>query len=277
MDDTCFTAFLRCPYRIEQIFTDKQQLATDLARSPRTASPGEQWCKLICARRTQFHVATRHANLPASRKPPRHRGDCAKGARQVFSQAGTGRHPLQELLHTRAFTQRRFYTQTLSHTDAFTHRPFYTQKLLHTRAFTHRPFYTQKLLPHKSFYTKTLLHRRFHTQTLLRTDPFTHRSFYTQELLHTDPFTHRSFYTQELLHKDAFTHRRFHTQTVLRTDPFTHRSFYTQELLHTTSNVHFVRKVLQNRNFSSIFDVQRPFRAKGLQSDTFFSQFFISF
>ena len=38
------------------IFTDKQQLATDLARSPRTASPGEQWCKLICARRTQFHV-----------------------------------------------------------------------------------------------------------------------------------------------------------------------------------------------------------------------------
>ena len=29
---------------------------TDLARSPRTVSPGEQWCKLICARRTQFHV-----------------------------------------------------------------------------------------------------------------------------------------------------------------------------------------------------------------------------
>ena len=39
--------------------------------------------------------AARHANLPASTKPPRHRGDCAKGARQVFSQAATGRHPLQ--------------------------------------------------------------------------------------------------------------------------------------------------------------------------------------
>ena len=38
------------------VFTDKQQLATDLARSPRTASPGKQWCKLISARRTQFHV-----------------------------------------------------------------------------------------------------------------------------------------------------------------------------------------------------------------------------
>ena len=246
----------------QTIFTDKQQLATDLARSPRTASPGEQWCKLICARRTQFHVplGTQTFQLPESG------GDCAKGARQVFSQAGTGRHPLQELLHTDAFTHRRFYAQTLLHTEAFTHKSFYAQTLLHTEAFTH-----------KSFYTKTLLHRRFHTQTLLRTDPFTHRSFYTQELLRTDPFTHRSFYTQELLHKDAFTHRRFHTQTVLRTDPFTHRSFYTQELLHTTSNVHFVRKVLQNRNFSSIFDVQRPFRAKGLQSDTFFSQFFISF
>ena len=30
--------------------------------------------------------ATQHANLPASTKPPRHRGDCAKGARQVFLQ-----------------------------------------------------------------------------------------------------------------------------------------------------------------------------------------------
>ena len=32
------------------IFTDKQHLATDLARLPRTVSPGEQWCKLICER-----------------------------------------------------------------------------------------------------------------------------------------------------------------------------------------------------------------------------------
>ena len=33
--------------------------------------------------------ATRYANLPVSTKPPRHRGDCAKGARKVFSQAAT--------------------------------------------------------------------------------------------------------------------------------------------------------------------------------------------
>ena len=45
--------------------------------------------------------ATRHANLPASTKPPRHRGDCAKGARQVFSQAATGRHPLQSSCNPR--------------------------------------------------------------------------------------------------------------------------------------------------------------------------------
>ena len=37
------------------IFTDKQHLATDLARLPRTVSPGEQWCKLICERSEWFH------------------------------------------------------------------------------------------------------------------------------------------------------------------------------------------------------------------------------
>ena len=40
------------------------------------------------------------------------------------------------LLHTDAFTHRRYYTQTLLPTDAFTHRRFYTQTLLHTNAFT---------------------------------------------------------------------------------------------------------------------------------------------
>ena len=44
----------------------------------------------------------------------------------------------QKLLHTDAFTHRRFYTQTLLHTEAFTHRRFYTQKLLHTEGFSHR-------------------------------------------------------------------------------------------------------------------------------------------
>ena len=45
--------------------------------------------------------ATRPANLPAATKPPRHRGDCAKGARKVFSQAATGRHPLQSSCNPR--------------------------------------------------------------------------------------------------------------------------------------------------------------------------------
>ena len=46
----------------------------------------------------------------------------------------------QKLLHTDAFTQRRFYTQKFLYTDAFTHRRFYTQNPLRTDTFTHRPF-----------------------------------------------------------------------------------------------------------------------------------------
>ena len=232
----------------------------------------------------------------------------------------------QKLLHTRAFTHRRFYTQTLLHTEIFTHRrfhtlcPSFTQKLfLHTDAFTHRRFYTQTLshtdafthrnsCTYRRFYADTFSHRRFYTQTLLHTDAFTHRRFYTQTLLHTEAFTHKSFYTKTLLHTDAFTHRRFYAQTLLHTEAFTHKSFYTQTLLHTDALTHnsfytrthgrFTHKpdpwngnfslvfdvqrpfcakglrwILQNRNFSSVFDVQRPFRAKGLQSDTFFRNF----
>ena len=71
---------------------------------------------------------------------------------------------IQTLLHTDAFTHRRFYT------DAFTHRYFCTQTLLHKHAFTHRRYYTE-----------TLLHRdAFTSQTLLHTDAFTHRSFDTR-------------------------------------------------------------------------------------------------
>ena len=94
-----------------------------------------------------------------------------------------------------------------------------------------------------------LLHRRFYTQirfthahTLSHTNAFTHRRVDTQTLLHTDAFTRRCF-----LH----THTRFHTQTLLHTDAFTHRHLYRNESVH--------------RNFSSVFDVQRPFRAKGLR------------
>ena len=145
----------------------------------------------------------------------------------------------RKLLHTEAFTHRRFYTQTLLHTDAFTHRHLYTQTLLHTGAFTHRHFYTQRLLhtedcTHRSFYTDP-----FTQQKLLHTDAFTHRRFYTQTLLHADPFTHRSFYTQKRLHAGDFTHRNFYTQTLLHTDTFTQstqkllqRRFYTDAFTH---------------------------------------------
>ena len=91
------------------------------------------------------------------------------------------------------------------------------------------------------------------------TDTFTHKSFYTQTVSHTDASTHRHFYTQmrftdahTLSHTDAFTHRR--------TTAFTHGTSRKQH--GATSNG---RRTLQSRNFFSVFDVQRPFRAKRLR------------
>ena len=137
-------------------------------------------------------------------------------------------------------THKIFYTQTLLHMvllhkHTLTHRRFDTQKPLHTNAFTHRRFYTQIRFTHARFYTQTLLHTAF-------THAFTHRRFYTQIR-----FTH----AHTLSHTNAFTHTRFQTQTLLYTDAFTHRHLYRNEIVH--------------RNFSSVFDVQRPFRAKGLR------------
>ena len=46
------------------VFTDKQQLATDLAASPRTVlQTNRQWCKLVSARCTEFHVPHGQTNL----------------------------------------------------------------------------------------------------------------------------------------------------------------------------------------------------------------------
>ena len=124
------------------------------------------------------------------------------------------------------------YAVNTSITSSSYHLPsstfFYTQAILHTIAFTHRRFYTpictQRLL-HTDAFTRSFAHRRFYTQTLLHTDAFTHsfahRRFYTQTLLDTDAFTHRRFYTRTLLHADAFTHRRFYTQNT-RTHTHTH-------------------------------------------------------
>ena len=70
----------------------------------------------------------------------------------------------QTLLHTDAFTQRRF---NISHTDALTHGRFYTHTTdgLHTDAFTHPGVYTQ-----------TTSHWRPYTPALLRTEAFTPRT-----------------------------------------------------------------------------------------------------
>ena len=128
--------------------------------------------------------------------------------------------------------------------------------------------------------SQTFTHRRFYTQTLLHTDHFTQRHFYTQRLLHTDAFTHRRICTQTLLQTDSFTHRHIYT------DHFTHRPFYTQTILHTDTITHRTREIAilnsvfdvqrpfrakgsrwihQNRNFTSVFDAQCPFRAKGVR------------
>ena len=175
----------------------------------------------------------------------------------------------------------------------------FTQKLLRKEAFTHRGFYTQTPL-----HTDAFTHRRFYTQTLLHRDPFTHTSFYTQKLLHTETFTHRSFYTQTLSHTEAFTHKHFHTNT------FTHRD-RTREiamlLQFSTSNgpiscervamgqvksqvlpqfFMFNRPfrakespdgLTQNRNFTSVFDVQTSISCERVAMDTSKSQFYISF
>ena len=157
---------------------------------------------------------------------------------------------MQRLLHTEAFTHRRFYTQTLLHTYAFTlltllRTDAFTQTLSHAETVTHRRFYTQTLL-----HTDTFKHRRF-----------LHRSFCAQTLLHTDTFTftHRHFYTE------AFAHRRFYTQTLSHTDAFTHKHFYAQ------------RPDPWNRNFTAVFGDRTSFRAQTLRRTRCNSQFYFSF
>ena len=102
------------------------------------------------------------------------------------------------------------------------------------------------------------------------------RRFYTETLLHTEAFTHRHFYTQTP-HKDVYTQKLSHTETPLHTNTSTYKN-RTREIAifpqFLTSNVHFVRKGCARRIkvaiFPSVFDVQRPFRAKGLPRWTSF-------
>ena len=61
----------------------------------------------------------------------------------------------QTLLHAK-----RFYTQNSLHTDAFT-------KLLHTEAFTHKRFYSQTSLQTEAFTHRNLYTQRFYAQSAL--------------------------------------------------------------------------------------------------------------
>ena len=100
----------------------------------------------------------------------------------------------------RRFTRRHFYTQTILYTGAFTHSCFYTDafthgQLLHTTAFTHRRFWRSETV----IYTQRLLH----TDAFTRQEAFTRRLLHTdtfarQKLLHTgaydtDAFTREFF------------------------------------------------------------------------------------
>ena len=97
---------------------------------------------------------------------------------------GLYHHPenktLYNLVHTDAFTHRRFYKQTpLRRTE------LYIEQLLHSEACTHRGAF---------------IHRGFHTNIFLHTETFTQKTLYTEELLHTDAFTQRNFYTETFTH-----------------------------------------------------------------------------
>ena len=77
-----------------------------------------------------------------------------------------------------------------------------------------------------------------------------HRNFYTQKLLHTKTFTHRSFYTQTLSHTE--------------TGPVKSQFYFSFWRSTSISRVRVARDTSKPQ-FSSVFDVQRPFRAKGLR------------
>ena len=115
---------------------------------------------------------------------------------------------IHKLLHTEAFTQRRFFIETPLRADSF-----YTEKLTHThtKAFRHRSFYTQNVLIHRCFDTdkssdaQKLFHREaFHTN-ICKHRSFTRKHIYTQKLLHEEAFTQFSLLvkrrrSQTLLH-----------------------------------------------------------------------------
>jgi hypothetical protein len=126
----------------------------------------------------------------------------------------------QKLLHTESFTnqkyfarrcfaQRRFCIEKFLQREACT---WNTEQLLHTRVFSRRSFYTQTLLTQRPL-TQKLWHREaltqssFYKRNLLQTEAFTHwtdKKLYARKRLHRTactprPLTHRNFYSQTLL------------------------------------------------------------------------------
>ena len=100
-----------------------------------------------------------------------------------------------KLLHTKAFTHSRIYTQAPLLTEH--DRAFYLQMLLHTdtNPFTHRwRFYTKTLLPKKAFTC-------FHIHALLRTN-----ALHTD---HTIAFTRRCLYTKMVAAEDMKCNFRY--------------------------------------------------------------------
>ena len=98
------------------IFTDKQHLATDLARSPRTVSPGEQWCKLICERSEWFHKNKFDIMMAWMTPVSLHFSDVSTGSNNLYRQTTLGywfSTFATNLLHTRTIQCKEFVLRSL--------------------------------------------------------------------------------------------------------------------------------------------------------------------
>ena len=197
--------------------------------------------------------------------------------RSVFENLRAAQFGHSECICTQTFythdAPRHFHKQTLLHTDAFTHRRFYTQGLLHR------------------FYTQTLLHRNFtlsfwHIYTNTFTTSFRAKEAFAHgRLWHIDAFTHsvfarNQFYTQTLLHS-ALLHTGFYTQTLLHrrfwnrnfTSVFDDRTFQ----LFVRKGCAFYGQTLLKSQFYLSFWRSNLISCERVARDKLKSQFYLSF
>ena len=109
----------------------------------------------------------------------------------------------------RCFAQRRFCIEKFLQREACTRN---TEQLLHTRVFSRRSFYTQ------TFLTQRPLTQNFDTEKPWHRAASTNETFYKQKHLHIEQT--RRFYARKPLHRTActprpLTHRNFYSQTLL--------------------------------------------------------------